>query len=94
MSLKPIIGLSLGAFPGPFFSYIFHPFSNSIQYYLSIIFCPLVMLPYPHVDNYLDYGTLLSPELEKLTLPERERERERVGRLYSVHGWWHYSAEA
>ncbi len=34
------------AFPSPFFWFIFHQFSNTIQYYLVII-CPVVMLPYP-----------------------------------------------
>ncbi len=30
-----------------FFSFPFHQFSDTIQYFLAII-CPLVMLPYPH----------------------------------------------
>jgi hypothetical protein len=36
-----------GSFPASFFSFIFHQFSNTIQYY-HVIICPLVMLPYPH----------------------------------------------
>ncbi len=40
----------------------------SIQYYLVII-CPHAMLPYHTIDDFLNYGTLPSPELERLTLP-------------------------
>jgi hypothetical protein len=36
--------LKVWAFPGLFLSFIFHQFSNTIQYYL-VISCPLVMLP-------------------------------------------------
>jgi hypothetical protein len=36
----------------------------------TVIVCPLVMLPYPRIDDFVDCGTLLSPELEALNLPE------------------------
>jgi hypothetical protein len=47
----------------PLSDLFFIDFLTQIQYYLVII-CPLVLLPYHTIDDFLNQGTLLSPELE------------------------------
>ncbi len=48
-------------------SHLFFINFHTIQYYY-IIFCPLVMLPYPNFDDFLGYGTLLPPGAKVIKL--------------------------
>jgi hypothetical protein len=67
------------------FSFIFHQYfseSHSIQYYLGVIFCPLVVLPYPH---RLPFPRLWNSPISKSRITHSTREHRRRESIVRMH---------